>query len=330
MKVTHELADRIGRSEIEAAADRIAPYLRPTPLEHSVALSARVGREVFFKPECLQRTGSFKLRGALNAILTLGEGERRRGVVAASAGNHGLGVAFAARLVRTPATVFLPENAPTVKRERIRTLGAEVRSVPGTFDDADRVARDFALRAELSYLHPTSDSAVIAGQATVGLEISRELSTLGTIVVPVGGGGLAGGIGLYARDTGTNTRVIGAQSEATRAMHASFGAGELVSTAPQPTLCDGLAGDADAIGFALLRRVLDDIVLVSEASVAATIRALYFEEGLVVEGAGAVGVAALREGRLGEAAGPIVVVLSGANIDAAVLARILESSTESR
>jgi threonine dehydratase len=320
----------VGVKEIEAAAARIGADLRPTPLERSQRLSDLLGSDVYFKPECLQRTGSFKLRGALNAVLTLSEMERRRGVVTASAGNHGLGLARAAKLVRVLATVFLPADAPMVKRERIRALGVEVHDVPGGFEDADREAERFARRAGMTYVHPTRDPAVVAGQGTVGLEICRELPDVGTILVPVGGGGLSGGIGLYTRGRGMSTRIVGVQSEATAAMQASLEAGRPRSVPSRSTLCDGLAGDVDAEGLALARRTLDDLLLVSEDAVGTAVRALYIEEGLVVEGSGAVGVAALREGKLSEPAGPVVVVLTGSNIDAARLAGILESVTESR
>lgn len=285
---------------------------------------------MFLKLESLQRTGSFKLRGALNALAPGEEARFGGGVVTASAGNHGLGVAHAARIFGIRATIFIPAGAPAVKRDRIRMLGADVRLVDGDYDDAHAEALRHARDAGIPYLHAFSDPAVVAGQGTVGLEIAEDLPDVRTVVVPIGGGGLSGGIGLALGTRGRSTRLIGVQSEATAAMHASLAAGAPTPVPAVPTLCDGLAGDVDQRSLDLARAVLDDLVLVSESAVRDAIRSLFFEEGLVAEGSAAVGPAAIREGRLSTAAGPIAIVVTGGNIDAARLATILNDETERR
>ncbi|HEX5727092.1 MAG TPA: pyridoxal-phosphate dependent enzyme [Longimicrobiaceae bacterium] len=306
-----------------AAARRLEGVVRATPLERSAALSARAGTDVFLKLETHQRTGSFKLRGACNAVAALGAAARGRGVVTASAGNHGLGVALAARLAGAPAVVYLPADAPETKRRRIAGLGAEVRPVPGGYDDAHRAAEAHAERTGACFVHAYSEPAVVAGQGTVGLEIVRELPGVRTLVVPVGGGGLVGGIGTVAHALGSGVRVVGVQSEATAAMHASLAAGALRCPPQGPTLCEGLSGEIDARSLALAQRVVDEVVLVPEGAVRRAMRWLYLEEGVVAEGSAAVAAAAVLEGAVGDVAGPAAVVLTGSNVDAARLAAVL-------
>lgn len=310
-------------ADVVAAANRIRVYLRRTPLEQSVPLSRAAGVPVWLKLENLQRTGSFKARGALNAVLALDAAERARGVVTASAGNHGLGVALAAGLTGVRATVFVPRSAPRVKRGRIAALGAELREVDGDYDAAHQAAARHAEERGARYLHAFSDPDVVAGQGTVALEIADALPEVRTLLVPVGGGGLAGGVGLAARALLPEARVIGVQSQATAAMHASLAAGALHSPPAQATLCDGLAGDVDAASLALARRVVDGVSLVSEDAVRRAIRRLYEEEGITAEGSAATVAAALWEGAVAAPRGPVVAVVSGGNIDVSVLNQIL-------
>lgn len=310
-------------ADVLRAAQRLSGRIRPTPLEPSVWLSEAAGRPVLLKLENLQRTGSFKLRGALNALASLDEAERARGLVTASAGNHGLGVALAARELGARATVFVPAGAPATKRNRIARFGADLRLVPGSYDDAHEAAEEFARESGALYLHAFSDPRVVAGQGTVGLEILAELPEVGTVVVPVGGGGLVGGIGIVARALRPGLRVVGVQSDATPAMHASLRAGGLVSPPMADTICDGLHGDTDRRAVELALRVVDEVVLVPEAEVRATVRALYLEEGVVAEGSGAVAAAALRNDLVPLAPGPVVAVVTGSNLDASVLVQIL-------
>ncbi len=214
--------------DVRAAAGRLQGIVRRTPLERSDALSEISGTGVHLKLEGLQRTGSFKLRGACNFIAQLSPDERARGLVTASAGNHGLGVALAARLLGARAVVYVPQDAPEVKRRRIARHGAELRRVPGGYDEAHAAAEAFAAESGAVFVHAFSDPAVVAGQGTVGLEIFEDLPGVRTLVVPVGGGGLIGGIGIVARALGNGTRVIGVQTHETSAVHASLAAGRPV------------------------------------------------------------------------------------------------------
>jgi threonine dehydratase len=319
---TFRSGDAPALADVLAAAATLRGVARRTPLEHSPALSAIAGAEVHLKLESHQRTGSFKFRGAYSALASLPPEVRARGPVTASAGNHGLGVALSARLLGARATVFVPAAAPEAKKRRIRAYGAELREVAGGYDDAQGAAEAYAAGTGAPFVHAFSDPAVVAGQGTVGLEIALELPSVRTVVVPVGGGGLAGGIGIVARALG-GVRVAGVQSERTAAMHASLRAGRPVSVAYGETLCEGLSGDVDERSVALALRVVDSMALVTEEAVARAMRALHAEEGLVAEGSAAVGVAALLEGVL-ELEGPVAVVVTGGNVDAARIAAVLK------
>lgn len=311
-------------ADVLAAARRLQGVVRRTPLERSAWLSERAGAEVWLKLETQQRTGSFKLRGAVNAVAALSADERTRGLVTASAGNHGQGVALAASLAGlAPAVVFVPASAPEAKKRRIARYGAELREVDGAYDDAHHAALDHAAWTGACFINAFSDPAVVAGQGTVGLEIVQELPGVRTIVVPVGGGGISGGVGIVARAMGSGIRVLGVQTEATSAMHASLAAGRVVSPPYGPTLCEGLEGDVDEPGLALAAQVLDGVKLVTEAAVRRAMRLLFQEEGIVAEGSAAVGVAALLEGTIERIDGPAAVILTGGNVDGARLAGIL-------
>ncbi len=310
--------------DVLAAARRLRGIVRRTPLERSPWLSAETGTDVWLKLETQQRTGSFKLRGAYNAIAALSDDERGRGLVTASAGNHGQGVALAASLLGATALVFVPSDAPGAKKRRIARWGAELRETEGGYDGAHHAAETHARRTGATFVHAFSDPAVVAGQGTVGLEIVEDLPEARTVVVPIGGGGLVGGIGIVARALGSGIRVVGAQTDETRAMHASLEAGRLVSPPYGPTLCEGLSGDVDARSLALAARVVDNVVVVSEAAVRRAMRRLYEEEGIVAEGSAAVAVAALLEG--GTMEGPVAVVLTGSNVDGARLADVLRGT----
>ena len=309
-------------ADVLAARGRLEGVARRTPLERSAWLSESAIADVFLKLETQQRTGSFKLRGAFNAVASLTPAERARGLVTASAGNHGQGVALAARLVGARATVFVPADAPEGKKRRIARHGAELREVEGGYDEAHHAAEAHAAASRARFVHAFSDPAVVAGQGTGGLEIAERLPEVRTIVVPVGGGGLAAGIGIVARALGTGARVVGVQTDRTAAMHASLAAGRLVSPEYGPTLCEGLSGDVDERSLALARELLDRVVLVGEDAVRRAMRALYGEEGNVAEGSAAVAASAVLEGAV-ELAGPAAVVLTGANVDAARLAAVL-------
>lgn len=307
---------------LERARARLQGVSRHTPLQLSPWLSSRVGAPVHLKLECWQVTHSFKLRGAFNAIAALEPSVRSRGLVTASAGNHGLAVAHAARLHDTAATIFVPARAPETKKARIRRLGAELREVADSYDDAAAAARAFSSETGARLVHAFNDPDVVAGQGTVGLEVLEDLPAVREVVVPVGGGGLAAGVGAAFRAHGGAARVLGVQSTSTRAMHAAFEAGGVVASTDAATLCDGLAGETEAAAYGRARMALDDLRLVNEDRVAPAIRGLFEHEGIVAEGAGVVGVAALLESVF-PVKGPVAVVVSGGNIDSGRLARIL-------
>jgi len=315
----------LGLEEIERARRRIEGVVYRTPLERSDWLSKLAGVPVHLKLECWQRTRSFKIRGAYNAVSMLGPGDRARGLVAASAGNHGQGVALAARELGARAVIFVPASAPETKKSRIRALGAELRMVEGIYDDAEAAALTFARERNAAFIHPFSDPAVVAGQGTVALEILEQMPDVEAMVVPVGGGGLCAGIGIVAKSLGNGRiRVIGVQSDATPAMHAAFEAGAVVGTEPGQTLADGLAGGVEPVSYGRARNVVDEMRLVPEAGIATAIRELYRRDGVVAEGAAAVPIAALQSGML-VPTGPLVLVISGGNIDGSRLASILGS-----
>lgn len=304
-------------AEIRAAALRIAPAIRETPFYKSDGLSAFLGGDTWLKLESEQTTGSFKLRGATNALAMLTDDQRARGVVSASAGNHGLGIATAARTLGVQLTVFVPRTAPSIKRDRIADFGAAVDATAAKYDDAELLARAYAARTGATFVSPCAGRELLAGQGTVGLEILDALPTLRTIVVPVGGAGLVGGIGGLFNVEAPGVRIVGAQSERTNAMTIAMRTGEPTDIPDLPTLADGLSGQADAEMLAQGMAALDDIVAASEEDVANAIAYLWIEEGFKVEGAGAVGVAALLSGRVERLEFPVAVVVSGGNIDEA-------------
>lgn len=303
------------------ARRRLRGVVRHTPLQHSAWLSERAGVPIHLKLECWQVTHSFKLRGAFNAVAAIGEAARGRGLVTASAGNHGLAVAHAARIHDASATIFVPAGAPDTKKVPIRRLGADLREVDGSYDDAAESAREHATETGAHLVHAFADPAVVAGQGTVALEILEDLPAVREVVVPVGGGGLAAGVGA-ALAAAPGVRALGVQSTATRAMYEAFRIGRVVPVEDAPTLCDGLAGETEEEAYERARAGLAELRLVDEALIGPAIRALYEREGIVAEGAGAVGVAAIVAGAL-SLDGPAAVVISGGNIDGDRLARIL-------
>jgi threonine dehydratase len=310
----------LGLAEVRAAADRIRPYVVRTPLERSARLSERSGADVWLKLECFQSTGSFKLRGALNALLPLSDEQRRRGVITASAGNHGLGVARAAQLLGIQAAVVLPETASTAKVEALRTSGAELVLAGATYDQAEAAGRQLAGDRAALFVSAYNDPAVVAGGGTIALEILEDLPQARTLVVPAGGGGLIGGVGLAAHGVDPNIVVHGVQSEASPALYAAKQAGRRVEVEVKDSLADGLSGNVEegSITLDLVREHVRDVALVTELDIAEAMRRLVCEEHALVEGSAAVGVAAL-ERRLVDAVGPTVVILTGRNVAASVL-----------
>jgi threonine dehydratase len=309
---------------VRDAARRIAHQVQRTPLVRSEPLSHAAGGDVLLKLENLQTTGSFKLRGAFNALSQLPLDTQRRGVVASSAGNHGLGVAYAAKALGIPATIFVPASAPEVKKNGIRALGAMLDDAPLDYDAAMAAAKAFGAEHGMEFINPCLGDDLLAGQGTVALEVLLDEPGLHTLVLPVGGGGLLGGCASLVRHDAPNVRIVGAQSDQTAAMAKSVTAGRVVEIPVTPTLADGLAGQIDAEALDIGLNALDDIVLLTEDEIARAIAWLHREHDLRVEGAGAVGVAAVLFGKAALSF-PAAVVVSGGNIDdarwRAVLAR---------
>ncbi len=306
--------------DIRAAAERIRGHVIETPLVRDEALSARLGQPVWLKCEYRQTTGAFKLRGATNAILSLPPEALARGVVTASTGNHGRALAHAARALDVPATVCLSRLVPENKVQAIRELGAEVRIAGASQDEAmAEVARAVAQEG-MTEIPPFDHKAVVAGQGTIGLEIG----TAEAVLVPLSGGGLAAGVAVAIKALAPGTRVIGLTMENGAAMAASLAAGHPVEVAETASLADSLGGGIglqNRVTFALCRALLDDVILLTEAEIAQGIRHLG-RAGHVVEGAASVGTAALLAGKV-VPQGPTVCILSGANIDPALHARIM-------
>ena len=293
-------------SDIKEARARLQGVARETPVYSSETLSRQVGRPVSLKAENLQRTGSFKVRGAVNKLATLSEGERRAGVVAASAGNHGQAVAWAAREAGVKATVFMPQDAPMAKVEPTKNYGAKAELTGGSFEEALHAAFTHAEATGATFVHPYEDEEVIAGQGTIGLELLEQVPNLETVVIPVGGGGLASGVALALRSAKQDIRIVGVQAGL-----------------DGWTIADGIA--VKSVGEQtgpILDEALDDLVSVSDDEICRAIVLLLERSKLVVEGAGAVGVAALLAGKAG-GQGPAVAILSGGNIDPTVLISVM-------
>ncbi|HET6448763.1 MAG TPA: threonine ammonia-lyase [Conexibacter sp.] len=319
------MSETVDLVRIRAAASAAAGVVRETPVLSSRMLSERVGGAVALKAENLQRTGSFKLRGALAKLAALGAEGCRAGVVAGSAGNHGQAVAYAARELGVPCEIFMPEGAPITKVEACRAAGAEVRLVGGTVDDAVTTARERATSAGLAFVHPFDDPDVVAGQGGVGLELAAQLPGLARVVVPLGGGGLASGIAIAVKALRPEVDVIGVQVDRCAPFVASLGRGAAVAVElPPVTIADGIAVKRPGeLTLPLVRRWVDEVVVVGEDDVAEAMVVLLERSKLVVEGAGAVGVAALLSGAVAPAsAGTTAVVLSGGNVDVGLLASL--------
>lgn len=309
-------------AEIERARERIRGLLPPTPLRRSFALRPH---DAWLKLECWQPTGSFKVRGALHHLCSLSEAECRRGVVAASAGNHALGVAWAVQALggRVSAVLFVPESVPRAKLAKLRSFPVTVQEAGASYDDAYDASLAYAEAEGARYLHAFEDPLTAAGQGTVGLEILEQLPEVGTIVVPVGGGGLISAIAVAVKARAPGVRIVAVQPEASPSLPESLARGQALLRYPAgPTLADGVAGGIGDIVFRH-RALIDEVVIVPETALEDAIVALLAEDQVVAEGAGALGAAALRSGRLAGDGRPVAVVVSGGNIDVRHLARLL-------
>jgi threonine dehydratase len=313
-------------SDIEAARSRIEGQVVLTPCTPSDTFGEMFGGNAWFKFENLQRTGSFKERGALNCMLTLPEELRGRGVIAASAGNHAQGVAYHARRLGIPATIVMPERTPLVKVSNTEGFGARVVLHGSVYDEA--MAEALRIREEegLALVHPFDDLAVIAGQGTIGLELLEQCPDMDVVVVAVGGGGIIAGIAAAIKQRRPEVRVVGVESAALPAANAARAAGSVVTIPPADTIAEGIAvrriGDRS---FELIQRYVDDLVTVSEEEIASAVLLLLEREKTVAEAASATTVAAVVGGHLGDLRGKnVVMVISGGNIDVTLMSRIIE------
>ena len=313
----------VGIDDVRRAAELLDGVAIRTPVEESRWLSGAAGGRVVVKCENLQRTGSFKIRGAYVRIARLSDEERSHGVVAASAGNHAQGVALAAAMLGTTATVFMPVGAPLPKVAATRAYGAAVEMVGLTVDEALTAAQEYATRRGSVFIHPFDHVDVIAGQATVGLEILDQVPDVKTIVVPTGGGGLVSGVAVAVKALRPDVRLVGVQSENVAAFPASIAVGHPLAVDARPTIADGIA--VGCPGDATLRHVaalVDDVVTVSDEAISRALLMCLERAKLVVEPAGAVGVAALME-EPAAFESPVVVVLSGGNVDPLLMLRVI-------
>jgi threonine dehydratase len=313
-------------ADIEAARARIRGGIYESPCVESIPLSQLTGAHIYCKLDYLQRTGSFKERGARNALLQLSPEQRARGVIAASAGNHALGIAYHGALLGIPVTVVMPKFAPLIKVSNCRHLGATVVLHGADLSEARVEAEAIAARERLTFIHPFDNEHVMAGQGTIALEILEQTPDVQAIVAPVGGGGLLAGIGTVVEARKPDVRVVGVEPVHAACLTAALAAGHPVPVMLSSTLADGLAvTQAGALAFDVLRRVVDQVVTVDEATIALAVLRLIELEKSVVEGAGAAPLAAFLAGKLDALKGRnVVLVLCGGNIDLTILDRVIE------
>lgn len=315
----------VSLEDVRRAAAVIAGHVRPTPLSFSHNISMQLGLPIYLKAENLQRAGSFKVRGAFNKISSLTTAEQERGVLAASAGNHAQGVALAAQSLGIPATICMPAGAPITKVEATASYGARIVLHGDTYDDAYQRALELQQEHGYTFIHGFDDPFTIAGQGTIGLEILADLPDVQTIVVPIGGGGLISGVAMAIKSLKPDVRVIGVQASGAPAIYLSQKKGALVYTDSVRTIADGIAIKRPGqLNWEMIARYVDETVLVEEEEIAQSILLLLERAKLMVEGAGAVGLAALLEGRVTNVKGPVCILLSGGNIDVNILSRIIE------
>ena len=310
---------------IEAARERIGDAIHLSPCQLSHYLSEHIGLPIFLKLENLQRTGSFKERGALNKLLTLTDEERRRGVIAASAGNHAQGVAFHATRLGIRSQIVMPQATPLVKVVSTRGFGAEVILHGANYDEACEEALARCLQQGMTFIHPFDDPVVIAGQGTIGLELLEQIPDLEAVVVPIGGGGLIAGIACALKERNPKIRAIGVEPEKLPSMLRAREAGRPITLAPQATIADGIAvRRAGDVTLPLVSRYVDEIVTVDDEEIASAILMLLEQEKTLAEGAGAAALAALLQTKTNLRNRRTAVLVCGGNIDVTLLAKIIE------
>lgn len=318
------MAQQVTLQKIHQAHQLMRSIVHDTPLDRSHTFSQMAGCDIFLKLENVQKTGSFKIRGAFNKIQSLTEAERACGVIAASAGNHAQGVAYAASMAGTSSTIVMPESAPLAKVIATRGYGAEVVLSGAVYDDAYQKAQQLEQECGKTFIHAFNDPEVIVGQGTIGLEILAALPDVSAIVIPIGGGGLLAGVATAVKELAPHIKVYGVQAKGAQAMYLSHQQHLLQTTAEAQTIADGIAvkmpGD---LTFPIIDKYVDDIVVVDDEGIAATILLLLERTKLMVEGAGAISLAAALEGKIPQK-GKVACLLSGGNIDVNFIARIIE------
>jgi len=315
-------------AEVLAAEHRIHGHIRQTPVERSAYLSNPADADVWLKLETAQITGSFKLRGAMNKVLSLNKEERDKGFVTASSGNHGTACAYLMSHFGIPGTIYLPESVSPAKHEAMLAYGAHIELVPGDAIEAERLARKVAAETGRTYVSPYNDRLIIGGQGTIGLELRRQVESIDTIILPVGGGGLASGVAGYLKSVDHDIEVIGCQPENSRVMYESVQAGEILDLESQPTLSDGTAGgiDADSITFELCRDLIDDWVLLTEEEIADAILLAAERQHVLIEGSGALSIAAFLRDPERFNGQSVVLVVSGSKLGMDTLRELLARS----
>jgi threonine dehydratase len=319
----------IGIEEIRAAAARLKGRIHRTPVITSRSFDELCGFSVFFKCENLQRAGAFKIRGALNKLLTLTDEERRRGVVGFSSGNHAQGVALAARLTGASAVILMPTDAPALKLAATRGYGAEVVFYDRQTEDREARAKDLVAKTGRVLVPPYDDPAIMAGQGTAALELMEDVPDLDALLTPMGGGGLMAGCSTVAKALRPSMKIYGVEADTANDTYLSFKKGERVSIAPPPTIADGIRNlSPGVLTFPINKQNLSDVLLVSDREIVEAVRFLLLRGKLLVEPTGAVSAAALLAGKLPMPRGSrIGVVLSGGNVDPALLAEILTAKS---
>lgn len=313
------------KTEALQAERRIRSYIRETPLDYSSALSSKGNCHVFLKLENFQHTGSFKARGAMNKLLTSTPEQRTRGIVAASSGNHGAAIAFACRVLMLKGIVFVPEQASPTKLEMIRSLGADVRLHGSDCVIAETYARRYAEQKNMIYVSPYNDPQVIAGQGTIGVELSRQLTSIDAVFVALGGGGMIAGIAGFLKSIFNGIKIIGCSPQNSAVMVESVKANRIVEMESKPTLSDATAGgvEAGAITFNLCQKLIDDYVVVSEEEISRAMRWFIDAHHMLIEGAAGVAIAAYMKRKESLQGKNVVIVICGANISVDVLKGVL-------
>jgi threonine dehydratase len=313
-------------SAVLSAESKIRPYIRETPLDYAYPLSHSSGAQVYFKLDNLQHTGSFKVRGAMNKLLSLTPAEQKRGIVTASTGNHGAATAFGLHRLNHHGLIFVPQNASPTKLNAIRSLGGTLRLHGDDGAVTELYARSYAAEHDMVYISPYNDPQIIGGQGTLGVELTRQLDTIDAVFIALGGGGLISGVGGYLRSIHPNVKLIACSPEHSAVMYESIRAGHIVELESKPTLSDGTAGGIEpgAITFPLCRDLIDEHVLVSETEIASAMIEFMETQHMLIEGSAGVALAAFLKTQHLYQDQHVVIVMCGANISLQTLAKVLE------